>query len=306
LKILKKDKLKVIFDCDTGLDDAIAIATLVNIKELEIRGICTVAGNVEGHKTTRNTLDVLGYLQRDIKVYMGESKPLERELEVAYDFHGESGIGDIVLKKSNKEAEKTSAIEFMYREIMDNKGEIHLVATGPGTNVAKLLLEYPETKEHIGSITFMGGAIVGGNVSPHAEFNVFCDPEATKVIVESGCNVTMVGLDATMKAKLYREDMEFLKECNSIEAKLVEEFYEGMLNVRGNMGFDFAVFHDSIALITLVKEDLFIFKNYRLSVDLGEERLGKTYEVSEGKPVRVAMDFDKEGFKEYMKEIFAK
>ena len=301
-----KDKLKVIFDCDTGLDDAIAIATLVNMKEIDTRGICAVAGNVELHKTVRNTLDVLEYLQKDIKVYMGESKPLERELEVAYDFHGESGIGHIVLDKSNKEVEEIDAIEFMYREIMDNKGEIHLVATGPGTNVARLLLKYPEAKEYIGSITFMGGAMVGGNVSPHAEFNVFCDPEATKVIVESGCKVTMVGLDATMKAKLYREDMDFLKECKSIGAKLVEEFYEGMLSVRGNMGFDFAVFHDSIALITLVREDLFTFKDYKLSVDLSEERLGKTYEVPDGKVVRVAMDFDKEGFKEYMKEIFEK
>lgn len=301
---MERDKLKVIFDCDTGLDDAIAIATLINMKEIEVRGICAVAGNVELHKTSRNTLDVLEYLQKDIKVYMGEEKPLERDLEVAYDFHGESGIGDVILKKSDRQAEKISALDFMYKEIMENKGEIHLVATGPITNVAKLLKDYPEIKEYIGSITFMGGSIVGGNVTPHAEFNVFCDPEATKIVLESGCKVTMVGLDATMKSKLYREDMGFLKKCNSISARLVEDFYEGMLNVRGNMGFDFAVFHDSIALISLVKENLFNFENYKLSVDLDKEKLGKTYEVNSGKEVRVAMDFDKEGFKNYMKELF--
>lgn len=300
-----ENKIKVIFDCDTGMDDAIAIATLVSMEELNVRGICAVAGNVELHKTSQNTLDVLKFLQKDIKVYKGEEKPLARELEVAYDYHGESGIGDITLPKSDKRIEEISAVEFMYKEIMENRGEIHLVATGPSTNVAKLLIDYPQVKDAIGSITFMGGAMVEGNVTPHAEFNVYCDPEAAKTIVESGCKVTMVGLDATMKAKLYREDIEFIKGYNTLTAKLVDEFYEGMLNVRGNMGYEFAVFHDSIALISLVREEMFKFENYMLSVDLTEEKLGKTYETSQGKEVRVAMDFDKEAFKEYMKEIFA-
>lgn len=299
-----KNKIKVIFDCDTGMDDAIAIATLTAIKEFEIMGICTVGGNVELEKTYKNTLGVLKYLNKNIKVYKGLAKPLERDLEVAYDFHGESGIGDIILPEVEAKVEELDAINFMHKSIMENPNEIHLVATGPSTNIAKLLLTYPEIKDSIASLTFMGGSIIGGNVTEHAEFNVYCDPEACKVLVDSGIKTTMVGLDATMKAKLYKEDMDFLEEGRSLNTQLTKEFYQGMLNVRGNIGFDYAVFHDSIALISLVKEDLFKFQYLNLDVDLSEDKLGKTYIAENGKKVRVAMDFNKENFIEYMKEIF--
>ena len=219
-----ENKKKIIFDCDTGMDDAIAIATICSIKDFDIMGICTVGGNVELYKTTKNTLDVLEFLGRNIKVYKGEEKPLERHLEVAYDYHGESGIGDIVLPKSKAKVEEISAIGFMYETIMNNKGEIHLISTGPSTNVAKLLLTYPEVKEYIGSIIFMGGAIKKGNVTPYAEFNVYCDPEACSVLINSGVKVCMVGLDATMKAKLYRDEMYFLENTNLNMDYLLECF----------------------------------------------------------------------------------
>lgn len=299
-----ENKKKIIFDCDTGMDDAIAIATITAIKEFEIMGICCVGGNVELHKTTRNTLDVLEYLGKDIKVYAGEAKPLERALEVAYDYHGESGIGDVILPKSKRQLEEKNAIDFMYETIMQNRGEIHIIATGPSTNVAKLLLIYPQVKEFIASITFMGGGIKEGNVTAHAEFNVYCDPEACKILVNSGVPVTMVGLDATMKGKLYPEEMYFLEDTNTLNGKLVRMFYHGMLTVRGNLGIDFAVFHDSIAALSLIKEDLFVFENLHLDVDLAEEKLGKTYIDEKGKTVGVAMNFNKEKFIEYMKEIF--
>lgn len=299
-----ENRKKIIFDCDTGLDDAIAIATITAIKEFDILGICCVGGNVELPKTTKNTLDVLEYLSKSIKVYKGEEKPLQRVLEVAYDYHGESGIGDIILPKSKNLPQEISAIDFMYQAIMENKNEVHLIITGPSTNVAKLLLTYPQIKEYIASITFMGGAMKVGNVTPHAEFNVYCDPEAASIVVNSDIKATMVGLDATMKAKLYREDMYFLEDAKTLNGKLVKLFYHGMLSVRGNLGIDFAVLHDSIAAISLIREELFKFEDYKLSVDLSEEKLGKTYMNDNGKMIKVAMDFDKQKFIGLMKEIF--
>ena len=298
------NRKKIIFDCDTGMDDAIAIATICSIRDFEVMGICTVGGNVELHKTTKNTLDVLEFLGRSIKVYKGEEKPLERPLEVAYDYHGESGIGDIVLPKSKNKVEEISAIDFMYETIMENKGEIHLISTGPSTNVAKLMLTYPDVKEYIGSITFMGGGIKKGNVTQYAEFNVYCDPEASSIIINSGVKVCMVGLDATMKAKLYRDEMYFLENIKSKEGLLTRLFYNGMLAVRGNLGLDFAVFHDSIAALSLIREDLFEFQYLNLDVDLSGEKLGRTYIKEDGKLVKVAMNFDKQKFIELMKDIF--
>lgn len=299
-----ENRKKIIFDCDTGLDDAIAIATITAIKEFDILGICCVGGNVELHKTVRNTLDVLEYLGRTINVYKGEEKPLNRALEVAYDYHGESGIGEIILPKSKSLPQEKSAIDFMYETIMKYKGEVHLIATGPSTNIAKLFITYPDVKEYIPSVTFMGGSMKAGNVTTHAEFNVYCDPEAANIIVNSGVKTTMVGLDATMKAKLYREDMYFLEDVKSINGKLVKLFYNGMLSVRGNLGIDFAVLHDSIAAISLIKEEFFKFEEFKLSVDLSEERLGKTFSTEDGNIVRVAIDFDKQKFVGFMKELF--
>lgn len=299
-----ENRKKIIFDCDTGLDDAIAIATITAIKEFDILGICCVGGNVELHKTVRNTLDVLEYLGRTINVYKGEEKPLNRSLEVAYDYHGESGIGEIILPKSKSLPQEKSAIDFMYETIMKYKGEVHLIATGPSTNIAKLFITYPDVKEYIPSVTFMGGSMKAGNVTTHAEFNVYCDPEAANMVVNSGVKTTMVGLDATMKAKLYREDMYFLEDVKSINGKLVKLFYNGMLSVRGNLGIDFAVLHDSIAAISLIKEEFFKFEEFKLSVDLSEERLGKTFSTEDGNIVRVAIDFDKQKFVGFMKELF--
>ncbi len=261
-------KIKVILDCDTGLDDGIAIATLGVIKDFEVLGICTVAGNVEVDKTTKNTLDLLNNLDKNIKVYKGLHKPLERKLEVAYDFHGESGIGNLSFDKSSKKEEEIDAVSFMKSMIELYPNEVNIVAVGPSTNVAKLLIENENIGKNIASITFMGGSLCGGNVTDFAEFNVYCDPEASKILINGQSKVRMVGLDATMKGRLYREDIAFLDKLDSKEAKLTKILYDEMLNVRGNMGFEFAVFHDSIALISLVRKDLFKFEKINLDVSL--------------------------------------
>ncbi len=297
-------KIKVILDCDTGLDDGIAIATLGAIEEFDVLGICTVAGNVEVEKTTQNTLDILNALVKKTKVYKGLSKPLERDLEVAYDFHGESGIGNLTFEKSNNNEEKNDAVSFMKEMISLYPNEVNIVAVGPSTNVAKLLIDNPEIDKKIASITFMGGSLSGGNVTDFAEFNVFCDPEACKTIVNSNTKIRMIGLDATMKGKLYRKDVEFLDKLSSKEAHVTKLLYDEMLNVRGNMGFEFAVFHDSTALISLVREDLFKFEQVELDVSLDEKNLGETYVKLGGKRVEVALDFDKLAFISYMKDIF--
>ncbi len=297
-------KIKVILDCDTGLDDGIAIATLGAIKNFEILGICTVAGNVEVNKTTQNTLDILNNLNKDTKVFKGLNKPLKRDLKVAYDFHGESGIGNLSFDKSSKKEEEIDAISFMKNMIELYPNEVNIVAVGPSTNVAKLLIENKNIDKNIASITFMGGSLCGGNVTDFAEFNVYCDPEASKILINSQTKIRMIGLDATMKGKLYKEDIAFLNELSSKEAKLTKILYDEMLSVRGNMGFEFAVFHDSTALISLVRGDLFKFEKINLDVSLDEKNLGETYKKSGGKEVEVALDFDKNGFKDYMKDIF--
>lgn len=296
---------KIILDCDTGLDDAVAIINAVADREIDLMGITTVAGNVKLEYTTRNTLDVLYSIGGEgIGVYMGEEKPLTRELHTAEDFHGETGIGDLILERSPVTIKKLHATEFMAKSISENPGEIIIAAVGPLTNVASLLIKYPEIKKNIKGITVMGGSMCGGNVTPFAEFNIYADPEAAAIVFSSGVPLTMVGLDATMKAKFRKNDLDFLRNEKSKWSSMAVKIFDSMFRTRENHKKDFVVFHDSIALISSLRSELFIFENYPVLISTDGETRGETKVHVNGQEVTVAVGFDSEGFKRYMKDIF--
>jgi len=296
---------KIILDCDTGLDDAVAIINAVADKEIKLMGITTVAGNVNLEYTTRNTLDILYSIgEEGIGVYKGEKKPLARELHTAEDFHGKSGIGDLVLKRSSADIKSIHAAEYMAKTISDNPGEIIIAAVGPLTNVALLLTKYPEIKKDIKEINVMGGSLCGGNVTQFAEFNIYADPEAAEIVFSSEVPLTMVGLDATMKAKFQKKDLDFLREEKNSWSSMTVKIFDSMFRIRDSQGKDFVVFHDSIALIASLKNELFTFENYPIMISTDSKTRGETRVHEKGQKIKVAVGFDSEGFKNYMKDIF--
>lgn len=200
------NKFPVWIDTDTGVDDAIALLTAFKLDKLDIKGISAVAGNTTLDNAFRNARNVT-YLggHQEIKVYAGADRPLVKELRVAKNAHGENGLGGAIIEDSPAPIEEKKAWDAMYETAKELNGEMTLIAVGPLTNVAIAIAKHPDFISYLKCINIMGGAAVGGNTTPSAEFNVYTDPHAAETVFKSGVHVNMFGLDVTLKALLTPE-----------------------------------------------------------------------------------------------------
>jgi inosine-uridine nucleoside N-ribohydrolase len=298
----------VIIDCDTGTDDAIALLCAHRCKELDVIAITTVAGNTYLENTSQNTLNLVDYIDWDVPVAIGESKPLMRKLVTA-DCHGAKGFGDITLEKSNREFHPMDACTLIYEMAKKYEGQLEIVTIGPMTNMAMCLLRYPNIKSLIKRITFMGGAMIGGNTTLAAEFNIYADPEAAKIVFESGIPLTMVGLDVTQKAVLSPEDREYFNMLDNPHAKLTVKLLDYMFKRADLFGQEDAVMHDGLAVASLVLPDLLKTEKYYVTVETkGHYTTGQTivdYYNSTRKEgnIDIAVDLDVDMFKEWVKQL---
>lgn len=199
------EQRKIIMDCDPGIDDAMALAYAASRPDaFKILAVTTVAGNQELQKVTANALDLTAFYGLDTEVAAGMSQPLINKLAPATDYHGENGLGNCVLPGSEKQAVEEMAVFYIRRKLMElpENEKATLVCTAPLTNIAMLLKLFPEVKSRICEIIFMGGSASGGNVTASAEFNIYTDPEAAKIVFGSGVPLVMCGLDVTEKCVL--------------------------------------------------------------------------------------------------------
>ncbi|XZM37575.1 nucleoside hydrolase [Clostridium perfringens] len=198
------DKRKVIIDCDPGIDDALAIILALKSKEIEVVGITTVSGNVESLQGAKNALKVLKLLGRlDIPVYLGESKPVKRELVTAQDTHGEDGLGETFLEEVSSEYIRENGVDFILNTLK-NEENVSIIALGPLTNLCRAIEKDSETFHRVKEIVSMGGAYKShGNCSPVAEFNYWVDPHGAREFLKKfNGEFTMVGLDVTREVVL--------------------------------------------------------------------------------------------------------
>jgi hypothetical protein len=180
--------LPIILDCDPGHDDAIALVLALASPELELKAVTSSAGNQTPDKTLHNVLRMLTLLKHtDIPVAGGATKPLMRELIIADNVHGESGLDGPALPEPAFAPQNCTAVELMAKVLRESPEPVTLVATGPQTNVALLLNSHPELHDKIARIVIMGGAMALGNWTPSAEFNIFVDPEAAEIVFQSCC-----------------------------------------------------------------------------------------------------------------------
>jgi inosine-uridine nucleoside N-ribohydrolase len=187
---------KVIIDCDTGIDDALALILALRSSELDVAGITCVNGNVTLDKVVINTLKVVDHSQKAIPVYSGASDPLLPERsENAPHIHGTDGLGDLSFPSPECQAEKENAIGFIIRTLMDCTSLMDWISLGPLTNLALALREEPRIIQKVRLLTMMAGAVDFGNTRPMSEFNVFADPEAAKIVFDSNLPKMMVPLD---------------------------------------------------------------------------------------------------------------
>ncbi|WP_246469513.1 nucleoside hydrolase [Cohnella nanjingensis] len=210
---------KILIDADTGIDDALAILYGLKCGKADIVGITTVFGNIPVEQATENTLRIVKLAGREgkIPVSQGASRPLARELAgFSTNVHGENGIGDVELPPSGQRAIAEPAEDFIVRAAEERRDELVIVALGRLTNLAHALRKDPSLPSKVKHVYIMGGAIrVPGNVTPVSEANIWGDPEAADLVIQSGLPVTLVGLDVTMRTLLHQSHLDALERTCS-------------------------------------------------------------------------------------------
>lgn len=246
-------KRPIIIDTDPGIDDAVALAMAIKSSELDVRLITTVAGNVDVEKTTTNALKIVEFLETDIPVAKGMSAPLLQSSVYAEDVHGETGMDGYDFPAVTRNVCDLHAVEAMRKEIIESKEKITLMPIAALTNIAVLLRMYPEVKDKIEEIVMMGGALGKGNTSTVSEFNIFVDPHAAKIVLESGLKITMVPLDVTREAVVHKKSIEKLKQSG----KMGQMFYGLFSHYRGGSIESGLRIHDACAVAYLLKPEFF-------------------------------------------------
>ncbi|MBM0491869.1 pyrimidine-specific ribonucleoside hydrolase RihA [Aeromonas jandaei] len=297
--------LPVILDCDPGHDDAIALILALASPELKVLAVTTSAGNQTPDKTLNNALRILTLLGRDdIPVAAGAPKPLARELIIADNVHGESGLDGPKLPDPAFAPQAMTGIELMARSLRESAEPVTLVPTGPLTNIALLLAAHPELKSKIARIVLMGGAAGAGNWTPAAEFNIYVDPEAADMVFKSGIPITMCGLDVTHEAQVMDEDIERVRAIINPVAQCVAGLLDFFMIYHRDpkWGFAGAPLHDPCTIAWLLNPALFHGVECRVDIETrGEHTVGMTvvdrYGLS-GKPANalVLLGLDRAGF----------
>lgn len=302
------EKRKIIIDCDTGQDDAIALLVAHQVPNIEILGITTVSGNTDVDNATRNTLKVLHYLGQPYKVYRGMDRPVLRTQylsSMGFDnVHGKNGLAGPDFDESVElHPEGSHAVDFIIRTLLNSEEKITLVATGPLTNIAMAIRLFPQIKAKIEEIVVMGGSATEGNCTPSAEFNTFADPEAAHIVFTCGVKVVMIGLHLTRQSTVYPERLEYIKSINNRGSKFFEDvirvYMEGQKRCFGR---DLTPIHDVVNIAYLADPTVFTTVNCNVEVCItpgvayGRTVVDLNNTIKKPSPVHVAMELDKDKF----------
>jgi inosine-uridine nucleoside N-ribohydrolase len=270
---------RVIIDTDPGVDDALALLLAMRSPELKIEGITPVAGNVPLSLTLPNALRMVEIAGRtDIPVAAGAKVPLVRRLVTATYAHGENGLGGAVFPEPKTKPVAEDAADFIRRIVEKYPGEVTLIPIGPLTNIATALNLDPELAAKVKGIVLMGGSLSGGNITPAAEFNIYVDPEAARIVFQSGIPITMVGLDATRKTSLTEEHVRTLEASQNPVSQAAATIGRNAINHHREQGFLVGPnMHDSLAMAAFLDPSILTFKDYYVDVETtGELTAGET------------------------------
>jgi purine nucleosidase len=258
---------KILLDCDPGLDDALALLLAHADPAVELVAVTTVGGNVGLSETTRNALELREYLgYPKVPVAAGAGKPLVRDVKDASHVHGSSGLGSVVLAPSTLPLSDQHAVDLIIEMISAAPGSIHLVATGPLTNIALALEKKPSIARLVASFTIMGGSFTRGNATPAAEFNIYADPEAAKVVFDADWQVVMVGLDLTLQAIASRSVIERFEQLGELANDLIIPL-STFWSDPNDQEWDGQAVHDVCAVAYVTRPDLFASRPARVEVE---------------------------------------
>ncbi len=295
---------RFLIDTDTASDDAVALVMALQEPTVSVDAITVVAGNVPLDQAVQNALYTVELCCSAVPVYAGRAAPLMRQLQTAEVVHGNDGMGDIGLPLSGRASAGPTAIDVIIDTIMGSPGEVTLVTLGPLTNVATALLRQPALADAVAHCFVMGGAGMGpGNVTPLAEFNLWCDPEAARTVIRSGMPLTHIGWDISVASATFDPDQATaLRSCGplgefSVDIQAVLDIYSR--EASGLPGFDLP---DPIAMAVAIDPSIATTQRRHVDVLIGDGAdRGKDvidwHGVTDGKPnIDVVIDVPREHF----------
>ncbi len=299
----------ILLDCDPGLDDALALLLAHGDPNISLVGVTTVGGNVKLENTTRNALQLREYLGFDaVPVAEGAAEPLTRALRDASHVHGAGGLGNVVLPEATLPLDERHAVDFIIETLRASPGAIHLVATGPLTNIALALEKEPAIARWAASFTIMGGSYTRGNASVAAEFNIWADPEAAGIVFDADWQVVMIGLDLTLQAQANLKVIERFRALGALADELIVPLATFYFNPKVP-DWDGQAVHDVCAVAYVARPDLFTVRPARVDIETtGEFTTGMTV-VDFDPPIPnalVATSLDVDGFWAYVESVYAR
>jgi len=314
-------RTKVILDVDTGTDDAVALMTAALSPDLELLGATSVNGNTTIDYTTENTLRVFDWIgMPEVPVYRGVDRPLVRtdvKRGMATRIHGD--MLDLPAVSHGATLQPGHAVDWLIETYLASNGDIVLCPVGPLTNIAMAIQKEPRILEAIPEIVIMGGAHDHGNITPSAEFNIWLDPEAARIVVNCGRPIRMVPLDATHRALVSTEDAARLRALGTPAGEAAARFvlqridgYDATQPMPRRDGALAAPVHDALAVCAIIDPSILTTEHIPVDVEIHAElSLGRTvcdFRFRGDRPANVhfAMDADEPKFNRMLLEILGR
>lgn len=301
---------KMILDLDTGIDDALALALAVEDPRVDLIGIISSYGNTLIETAGQNSLDLLHLLQADdVPVYLGENHSSTTQsfetMPISMAIHGDNGIGNIELEPATKPIETQSGVQFLIEAAHEYGDDLIYLPTGPLTNLAAAIRQDPTVAELIGQTTLMGGALtVPGNVTPFTEANINQDPEAADYVFTHQKNITMVGLDVTLRTLLTKEHTKAWRELGTLAGTQYADMMDYYIDAYDTLDIDHrgAALHDPLAVAVSIDPNYVttIDLNLRVTYDRESGDYGRTIgdklRLLDSTTTKVAVNVDNERF----------
>lgn len=290
--------IPLILDTDPGVDDTFALFYALASKRFDLVGLTTIFGNVQTDTATNNALWLLdAFGHHDVPVAQGSPRPLSgRSHRASVEVHGPHGFGNWPAQSSARAAHAMDAADFLIAQSLARPGELEVVAVGPLTNLALAAMRDPDFPARIAKLHVMGGAFrVRGNITPHAEANIYNDPEAAAVVASAYPNLRFIGLDVTDKIPLPLSDCAELARANPAWQDFITEISEYYTAFYASVGKTAgASLHDPATLIAVLMPELFQFETGRVQLVVEGDAAGQTlFHAGEGGvEIAAAADYD--------------
>lgn len=262
------DRIPVIIDTDPGVDDTVALKMALEDPRLDVRLVCSTAGNVNIDDTTANALYIVRTFGGSVRVARGVGKPLYRELHDAADVHGAKGLGGFAVPQNDYRVDDADAVDAMHEVLSASETGMTLITLGPMTNIAALLMRYPDAAKKIRSVYAMIASVDGsGNVTPYAEFNAYCDPEALQTVLHSGLDLVFAPMQLGTDTRIAQKDILRAGQGTQFGQMLCDIFSGYHESAAGE---EYLAMYDANAVFALSHPEYYRFVRCTAQVDINE------------------------------------